>query len=317
MHIIGVFNRDGGTFKTTDMAAFAARAVEIFTAAGHQLDTRIVEGKDLIAELKAAAEAADILLAGGGDGTISAAAAIAYRRGIPLAVLPAGTMNLFARSLGIPLKLEDALAALAAGEVKQVDIATANGRPFIHQLSAGIHAKMVKLRQSLPYRSRVGKMLASTRAAFGAILNPPSFTIEVLTRGRLERRSIAGLAVSNNPLDEGHLPLADRLDRGVLGIYLVPPLTLPVMFRLAWGILRGRFRSLPEVIDKEAREATIFFPRKKSSSMAVIDGELVTLSDRLDLKIHPAGLSVVVPKSEPEASVVHDVAALSKLLAST
>ena len=317
MHIIGVFNRDGGTFKTTDMEAFAARSVEIFTAAGHEIETRVVDGRSLIAELERAAESTDVLLAGGGDGTVSAAAAIAYRRGIPLAVIPAGTMNLFARSLGIPLKLDEALAALATGDVKQVDIATANGRPFIHQLSAGIHAKMVKLRQSLPYRSRIGKMMASTRAALGAILNPPIFSIDVLARGRLERRSIAGLAVSNNPLDEGHLPLADRLDRGVLGIYLVPPLTLPVMFRLAWGLLRGRFRSLPEVIDREVREATIFFPRKKSGSLAVIDGELVTLSDRLDLKIHPGGLSVIVPRSEPVPVAVTDGGAATKLLAST
>ena len=316
MHIIGVFNRDGGTFKTTDMEAFAARAVAIFSAAGHQLETRVVDGKSLMAELERAAGSAELLLAGGGDGTISAAAAVAYKHNIPLGVVPAGTMNLFARSLAIPLKLEDALAALAEGEIKQVDIATANGQPFIHQFSVGIHAKMVKLRASLPYKNRIGKMLASTRAAFGAILNPPSFSIDVFAKGRLERRSIAGLAVSNNPLDEGHLPLADRLDRGVLGIYLVPPLTLPVMIRLAWGIMRGKFRSLPEIIDREAREATIFFPRKKSGSMAVIDGELIRLSDRLDLKIHPGALSVIVPKAEPQPATAEDGKALAKLLAS-
>jgi diacylglycerol kinase family enzyme len=317
MRVIGVFNRDGGTFKTTDMDAFSVRAVEIFAAAGQELDTRVVEGKSLLAELARAAEAADLLLAGGGDGTISAAAAIAYKRGILLAVLPAGTMNLFARSLNIPLNLEQALAALADGEIKQVDIATANGQPFIHQFSVGIHAKMVKLRASLPYRSRIGKMLASVRAAFGAILNPPHFTVEMLARGRLERRSIAGLAVSNNPLDEGHLPLADRLDRGVLGIYLVPPLTLGVMIRLAWGIVRGKFRSLPEIIDREAREATLFFPGRKSGAMAVIDGELIRLSDRLELKIDPRALSVVVPKAEPEQATGESGKGLAKLLART
>jgi diacylglycerol kinase family enzyme len=315
MRVIGVFNRDGGTFKTTDMDAFASRAVEIFAAAGHALEPRLVEGRSLIAELERAATTAELLLAGGGDGTISAAAAIAYRHNIPLAVLPAGTMNLFARSLSIPLKLEDALAALAEGEIKLVDIATANGQPFVHQFSVGIHAKMVKLRASLRYKSRIGKMLASTRAAFGAILNPPSFSIDVFAKGRLERRSIAGLAVSNNPLDEGHLPLADRLDRGVLGIYLVPPLTLPVMIRLAWGILRGKFRSLPEIIDREAREATVFFPHRKSGAMGVIDGELIRLPARLDLKIHPRALSVIVPKGVPEAPVAEDAKGLSKLLA--
>jgi diacylglycerol kinase family enzyme len=70
MHFVGVFNRDGGTFKTTDMAAFAVRASEIFHAHGHTLDARIVEGKELIDALRRAAGEAEVLLAGGGDGTI-------------------------------------------------------------------------------------------------------------------------------------------------------------------------------------------------------------------------------------------------------
>lgn len=316
MRAIAILNRDGGTFKTTDMNAFAARAVDVYAAHGHELEVRVVEGKDLIAELKRAAGETQMLLAGGGDGTVSAAAGIAYQQKIALAVLPAGTMNLFARSLGIPLNLDAALEALADGETKDVDIATANDRPFIHQFSVGIHPKLVKLRESLPYRSRIGKMLASTRAAFGAIVNPPHFTVDLLTRGRLERRSTAGISVSNNPLDEGHLPLADRLDRGVLGIYVVPPLTLPVMLRLAWGLLRGKFRSLPEVIDREVREATLFFPHRKSGAAGVIDGELVKLPDRVDLKIHPQALHVVVPKAQPSAAPVNDAKGLAQLLAS-
>lgn len=297
MRVTGVFNRDGGTFKTTDMEAFAARAVEIFAAHGHTLDARVVWGKDLIGELKRAAQDTELLLAGGGDGTISAAAAIAYARRIPLAVLPAGTMNLFARSLGIPLDLEAALNALAGGELGDVDIATANGRPFIHQFSIGIHPKLVKLREQLTYRSRVGKMMASTRAAFGAVVRPPNFWAEVTTRGGgTERRRTAGISVSNNPLDEGHLPLADRLDRGVLGVYIIPPLTFGVGLKLGLGLLRGKFRSLPEIADREAREVTIRFPRHKANAVAVIDGELIKLADRIDLRIHPGGLAVMLPR---------------------
>lgn len=296
MRIIGVFNRDGGTFKTTDMDAFVATATGIFTDAGHDFEARPVEGRSLIGELERAAAAADVLLAGGGDGTISAAAGIAYRRGIPLAVLPAGTMNLFARSLGVPLKLEPALAALAAGEVKSVDIATANGRPFVHQFSVGLHPKLVKLRETLSYEGRIGKMLASSRAAIGAVVRPPNFTAEIVTAHGLERRRTAGISVSNNPFDEGHLPLADTLDRGVLGIYVIKPLTPRALLGLGWGMLRGKWKSLPEIIEREAREAIVRFPRKTSGAMAVIDGELIRLSDKVELRIHPAALKVLVPR---------------------
>ncbi len=301
MRFIGVFNRDGGTFKTTDMEAFATRAAEIFAAHRHELEARVVDGGHLIEELKRAAGEAEVLVAGGGDGTISAAAAIAYRQGVPLAVVPAGTMNLFARSLQMPLNLEQALEAIAGGEIKNIDIATANGRPFIHQFSVGIHAKLVKLRESLTYKSRAGKMFASLRSAGGALLNAPNFYADVTTRTGVERRATAGISVSNNAL-EGAMMHAERLDAGVLGIYVIAPLTPWIVAKLSLGVLRGKWKSLPEIADKEAREVTIRFPRKKSSSVAVIDGELLKLADTVVLKIHPGALQVMMPKAVAEAA---------------
>jgi len=295
MHVIGVFNRDGGTFKTTDMDAFAGRAREIFAAHGHDLDVRVVDGESLIAELERAAGATETLIAGGGDGTISAAAGVAYKYGIVLGVVPAGTMNLFARSLGLPLKLEDALDALAAGDVAEVDIATANDRPFVHQFSVGIHPKLVKLRSALTYKSRIGKMLASCRAALGVLSRPPNFTAEVATIRGIERRRTAGISISNNPFDEGHLPRADALDRGVLGIYIMKPLDAWGLVKLAFGLARGKWKSLPEVIEREAHDVTIRFPKRKPGAVAVIDGELIALRKRVDLAIHPGALRVLVP----------------------
>jgi len=302
MRVIGVFNRDGGTFKTTDMDQFAARAREVFAAHGHELEPRVVDGRSLIDELERAAGQAELLLAGGGDGTVSAAAGIAYKYGIPLGVIPAGTMNLFARSLGLPLKLEQALEALAGGEVTEIDIATANDRPFVHQFSVGIHPKLVKLRSALTYKSRIGKMLASCRAALGVLARPPNFTAEVATIRGIERRHTAGISISNNPFDEGHLPRADALDRGVLGIYIMKPLDAWGLVKLALGLARGKWKSLPEVIDREAHDVTIRFPSRKAGAVAVIDGELIALRQRVDLAIHPGALKVVVPAAHAEDS---------------
>lgn len=304
MRFIGVFNRDGGTFRTTDMDAFSARAREIFEAAGHSIEPRAVAGDDLLAELQRAAAEADVLIAGGGDGTISSAAGIAFRQGVPLAVVPAGTMNLFARSLHMPLELEPALEAIATGEICAADIATANGRPFVHQFSVGVHAKLVKLRETLTYRSRLGKIVASFRAAANAILNAPNFHADLVTPNGVERRKTAGISVSNNPL-EGQLPHAESLDSGVLGIYIIAPLTPWVTAKLCYGALRNRWKSLPEIVEKESREVTLHFPRKTATASAVIDGELVRLAKTVELKIHPGALKVVVPvvpaAQEPEA----------------
>jgi diacylglycerol kinase family enzyme len=302
MHYVGVFNRDGGTFRTMDMDAFTASAVKVFAEHGHELEPRVVEGKDLIAELeKAAADPrCDVLLAGGGDGTISAAAEICFHTGKPLAVLPAGTMNLFARSLKLPMAVDQALVALAAGEVRKVDIATANGKAFVHQYSVGIHTRLVKVREQLVYRSRIGKMIASVRAIIKAVSRPPVFWAEVRTGRGLEQRKATGITVTNNLLSEGHVPYADDIDGGMLGVYILKPLPPLALAKLCFDVILGRWKATPQVSEKEVREVTLVFPRKKSSAMALIDGELSELSGRVQLRIHPGGLQVVAPIEQRE-----------------
>lgn len=297
MHFIGVFNRDGGTFRTTDMDGFCARAGEILGAHGHTLECRPVAGDEIVAALEQAAMDAGegVLLAGGGDGTISAAAAIAFRSGVVLAVLPAGTMNLFARALKLPQDLDGALDALAGGEIKPVDIATANGRCFVHQFGVGIHARLVRIRDQLTYRSRLGKMLASLRAVGGAVVDPPRFAVEIETPAGREKRLASGIAVSNNPAGEGHIPYADALDQGLLGVYIAEPMSSWALLRLLVRVLVGRWRNHPAVLEKEVTQLSLTFPGRKRSARAVIDGELIELEPRVDIEIHPGALRVLAP----------------------
>ena len=311
MNFIGVINRNGGTFRTMDTAAFSANAQQVFAAHGHTLECRIVEGEHLIKELERAASdpASDGLLAGGGDGTISAAAAICFKHKVPLAVLPGGTMNLFARSLRIPLNLDAALEALAGGEVARVDIATANGRPFVHQFSVGLHSRLVKIREGLPYHSRWGKMLASLRAVTEALSRPLVFEAEIRTAQRTEKRKAAAIAVSNNVMGEGHIPYAETVDRGVLGVYVVRPMPPLELARLVLTLPFGRWKQHPLVSEKEVTEMTLSFPTRKASAMAVIDGELVSLARRLDLQIHAGGLRVIIPSSEMPSPAAVEAAA--------
>ena len=235
------------------------------------------------------------MLAGGGDGTISSAAAIAYETGTPLAVLPVGTMNLFARALKVPLVLAEALEALAGGEIGSVDIATANDRPFVHQFGVGIHARLVRIRENMSYGSRTGKMLASLRAIAAAAINPPQFEAEFHTRKGIEKRRVSGIAVSNNPLGDGQI-YADRLDAGVLGVYVAAPVSTSELLKLAADVFMGTWRASPMVSEKEIDEVTLHFPKRKRGAHAVIDGELIKLDRSVTLKAHPGALRVVLPK---------------------
>ena len=297
MHVIGVLNRSGGTFRTMDMEAFRREAEAVFARYGHTLDCRIVDGSLIESELRAANAdpRADAVLAGGGDGTISTAAHLAYESGVALAVLPAGTMNLFARGLQVPLQLDLALEALAAGTVGLVDIATANGKPFVHHFGVGIHARLVRIREGIAYRSRVGKVLASLWAVAAAAMRPPRFQVVVITAQGREAREASGIAVSNNPLGYGHMPHPDRLDSGVLGVYLVDPMSSWSLLRLFVAVLLGRFRSSPQVAEREVSEVILDFPRRKRNAAAVIDGELTRLARRVEIRLHPRALKVIHP----------------------
>lgn len=294
---LALLNRDGGTLRTTDLQAFSARMHETLEVAGHTLEVQIVHGDEIVEALDKASRRRniDIVIAGGGDGTISAAAAKLMDGKKVLAVLPAGTMNLFARSLAIPLKLDEAVAAFATADIKAVDVAMANGRPFIHQFSIGMHAKMVHLREKMEFGSRFGKMRASARAAYYTIKNPPKLNA-VLKIGEAEIQArTAGIGVTNNLFGEGHLPYADHPDGGVLGIYITAARRPGELVRFAFNMARGKWNTNPHVDGYQASSVDIAIKSASSKFHCVIDGELTKLDRDTHIEIRPASLQVLVP----------------------
>lgn len=299
MKLQAIFNRDGGTFKTTDMEAYCSQAVSTFTKAGHELECSVVSGKEIVPALEKASgqTGLDGIIAGGGDGTISAAAGLAWRSGLPLGVVPAGTMNLFARSLQIPLDIHQALDALASSSVRSVDIATANGRPFVHQFSAGLHARMVRMRDQMEFASRLGKMRASTRAIVGVMLNPPSFEVmfDIDGDGRGDKRQVSAISIANNVFGRNALMYADNPAGGQLGLYLAAPMSSSGVARLAVDILRGRLKENAAVDAATAQVVRLQFPRHRKGVLCVVDGELLRMPDYVEVRQHPGELKVIAP----------------------
>lgn len=301
MKVHAVFNRDGGTFRTMDMKLFSETAKTIFEKHGHTFESEIVAGKDIVKALKRVASetGAHVLMAGGGDGTISAAADIAWKGKVPLAVIPAGTMNLFARALKIPLELNAALESLATGEIRAVDISTANEESFIHQFSIGFQPQMIKLRNTLEFKSRWGKRLASLRAFAKAMGNPPRFAVRMHIDGAPTERTVSAISIANNPYGQGVLPVPDDLDRGQLGVYIAGKLTPRALMKLAFTVLTGSWRRNTDVEEILATTVELHFPHLRRSAKATIDGELVVLSRDIKIAIHAGELQVLVPSEEP------------------
>ena len=298
MKITLVLNRDAGTLRTLDARAVGEELAQIFGAEGHDTTLVVTAGEDAVVAIKTAAKAkgTDAIVVGGGDGTISAAAAIASENNVTLGILPLGTMNFFARSLGIPAEMKAAAEALAKGELAAVDIARVNGRTFVHTLALGLHPKMVEEREKLDYGSRTGKMLGSARAFVRVIRNPRRFFVSIETDGKTVVRRTAGVVVSNNPLGKGHMPYADRLDQGVLGLYVTAARGWAQLVRVAAAAAFGTAEESPLVEYVETTIADIDLGRQRSVP-TTLDGEIVRLTGPLKVEIVAGGLKVLKPKA--------------------
>ncbi len=297
MRLTAVLNRDGGTMRTTDIGAYCLHLEQTFRQNGHEIDCRPVKARQLLQGLSDAfsSDAIDAVVAVGGDGTISAAGALAFKAQKPLGVIPAGTMNLFARSLSIPMEIHAAADALATGTVGHVDVGSANGRLFTHQFSVGFHPRIVRTRSQWSYRSRFGKIRATVMAALDAVRRPPVFPVRITVDGKHRDVVASSISVSNNMYGEGHLPYADRLDEGILGFYFTGPVTAGRSVKLLADMTLGTWRTNPDIDEQSAKRLVLEFPRVNRRSHAVIDGELMQLPRRVELVVHGRALPVILP----------------------
>lgn len=298
MKIVIVLNRNAGTLRTLDADQAGKELAEIFRAAGHEASVRVAAGRDTIHTIREVARsgAADAVIVGGGDGTISAAAGIAAETGVALGVLPLGTMNFFARTLAIPTDMKGAAEALATAEVKHADIARVNHHWFVHALSLGLHPMMVEEREKLSYGSRYGKMWGSVRAFLKVLRHPHRFHVSVATEGGKAEHRTAGLVISNNPIGKGHLPYADRVDQGVLGVYVTTARGWVQLLRVVLSAAFGGVANHPLVRHLTTHTASVRLDRHNSVP-TTLDGELVHITGPLNVEVVPKGLKVLKPKT--------------------
>ncbi|HVY19306.1 MAG TPA: diacylglycerol kinase family protein [Bauldia sp.] len=295
MKVALILNRNAGTLRTLDADKTASEIAAVFREAGHEVAIHVAEGNGAVAAIRRAAKEAEAIVVGGGDGTIAAAASIAAETGVTLGILPLGTMNFFARSLGIPTDMKEAAAALATAEVRAVDIGRVNGRSFIHTLSLGLHPAMVAEREKLPYGSRIGKMIGSVRAFLHVVRHPRRFFIAIDGKdGAIEQRT-AGVVISNNPLGKGHMPYADRLDQGVLGVYVTTARGWLQLARVTAAAAIGAAETHPLVAYLETPRLTVRLGRRAAVPTS-LDGELVRVDGPLKVEIVPGGLKVLAPR---------------------
>ena len=173
-----------------------------------------------------AAEAADgeaeVIVAGGGDGTISAVAKEVFRTGKVLGILPLGTLNNFSKDLGVPQIIGDAVTTIAERNISEIDLAEVNGRIFLNNSSIGLYPRMVKHRVE---QQRLG--YGKWRAAFWAWLRifrlSPFLDVTIKVDSKEFRRKLPFVFVGNNEyeMDLYNIGRRPTLDEGKLSVYFI------------------------------------------------------------------------------------------------
>ena len=288
--VLAIINRQSGTLKTADADSIGALIVSCFAEAGKTAQCRFYQAGEFARFLEQSIVSTDAgtILVAGGDGTVSTAASLCIDNDRILGVLPAGTMNLYARTLNVPLDLEAAVRALAKGKTMRCDIGVANGRRFVHQYSVGLQPKIIQERDRASHRSRFNKLLAGLRATVSVVRRPPTFKVRIDKDGAKQEQKLSFIAVSNNLYGEGHLPYADKVDGGVLGMYWAGRLGPRENLKLIADLTLGNWSANPNFVAALAQKKVILeFPNRKRSSKAVIDGELIPVENRVEIGCQP------------------------------
>jgi len=268
----------------------------MFEAAGREAHIVLARsGGELRQAVRQAVESGcEALVAGGGDGTINTAASALVGREITLGVLPLGTLNHFAKDLGIPLDLEQAAQVILDSIWCRVDIGEVNGRFFLNNSSIGVYPAIVRLRER--HRSSFwGKWITAFWAALAVMRRRPFMAVRLQVEGQeLIRRTPLVLVANNEYRTTGiHAGTRASLVDGRLALYVLNAEGRPGLLRLALKtILEGAERV--KELDLFAVEEITIETRRHRLQVA-LDGEVTTLDSPLHYLSRPRALKVFVP----------------------
>ena len=244
----------------------------------------------------AVARAPRIVVAGGGDGTMSAAAAALSDSGIALGVLPLGTLNHFAKDLQLPLALEAALDNILDGRPSAVDVGEVNGKVFVNNSSLGLYPEIVRERERQQQRLGRGKWQAFARATVGALRRYPFLDVSLRIDGVDHLRRTPFVFIGNNEyrIDGLNLGERSRLDVGCLSVYVARQPARLALLGFAMRALLGRLKQARDFDALLATELVVATGRRQLR--VAIDGEVTLLQMPLRYRVRPASLRVIVPR---------------------
>ena len=293
LHVL--LNRGGGAIKADP--ALAERTARALEAAGLDAEIELIDGGDCEVRSRAVAERGDpLLVVGGGDGTIGAAASALVGTGTKLGILPLGTLNHFARDLGVPVDLDEAAKLIAGGKERRVDVGEMNGRLFINNSAIGLYPLMVidrdRQQEKLGRSKRLALIVASLRTLVRFNHHRLTLTVNDERTGRVDTPL---LFVGNNDyrIDMGAPGQRERIDAGRLCVLVMRKKTRRSFLAASLRAFIGRSRRDDMVRLDGVERLRVAVHR--SRLIVSLDGEVVQAELPLDYRSRKKALRVVAP----------------------
>ena len=260
----------------SDVAVLAATAIEQHVTAALESGVRLV-------------------IAAGGDGTVGTIAGILAGTDTALGILPLGTLNHFARDVGIPADLDEAAALLASGREQKVDVAEVNGKIFINNSAIGLYPMMVLDRDAQQRRLGRSKWLALIVASARTLARFGHQRLRLTVNGRPAPADTPLLFVGNNDyrLELPDAGSRDSLNDGRLCVMVMRSTGRAGFLAATARALFGRTRGNDMV--RLDGVTTLRVESRRSVLPVAIDGETKHMKPPLDYRIRPGALKVIAP----------------------
>jgi diacylglycerol kinase family enzyme len=293
MRWLMVLNPSAGAEEADAIAERADREL------GDVRTIRLGEGTDLAGEIEAAVGEGRVVVAAGGDGTVNAVVQHVAGTGATLGVIPAGTLNHFARDLGAE-RIDDAFAALEEGHTADVDVGRAGTRYFVNNATLGLYPEVLREREG--DEDRLGKWLALVPAAFRVLRRARPLEGTVSADGRPRALFAWILFVGNNRVAfaPGRIGERARLDEGVLDVRVMLAGRRAALSRAsaAWAVFAAHSWRRQRVLGTGA--GTLDVDLHGSRRPIAFDGETGDPISSLHVEIVPGALRVIRPQVPTE-----------------
>ncbi|BAU41654.1 lipid kinase [Leptolyngbya sp. O-77] len=232
----------------------------------------------------------DLVIIGGGDGTLNRVVDVLVETQLPLGILPLGTANDLARTLGLPQSVPDACRAIAQGKRRSIDLGWVNGKYFFNVASLGLSVKITR-RLSQGMKQRWG-ILAYAISAVQALTQLHPFRAEIRVDGETIAVKTLQIAVGNGRYYGGGMAIAEdaAIDDQRLDLYSLEVKHLWQFIPLLWKMRRGQQTSLPWVRGLHGQEIEIYTREPHAINT---DGEITTATPAT-FRVIPQALTVLV-----------------------